>query len=125
MTRSVVILLSALLLPQFASAKRLAPGNVEPVVYGGIRYVAPNNDGRLGYVEAWNVGTNQKPWELTIFTTSYRSNPTKKRRDNKPREGRSAGVHQNIGRPKWQAYRHIRTWNDLSGRCKHENDYAI
>ena len=66
MTRSVVILLSALLLPQFASAKRLAPGNVEPVVYGGIRYVAPNNDGRLGYVEAWNVGTNQKPWELTI-----------------------------------------------------------
>jgi hypothetical protein len=51
MTRSVVILLSALLLPQFASAKRLAPGNVESVVYGGIRYVAPNNDGRLGYVE--------------------------------------------------------------------------
>ena len=69
MTRSVVILLSALLLPQFASAKRLAPGNVEPVVYGGIRYVAPNDDGRLGYVEAWNVGTNQKPWELTIFTS--------------------------------------------------------
>jgi hypothetical protein len=68
MTRSVVMLLSALLLPQFASSKRLAPGNVKPVVYRGIRYVAPNNDGRLGYVEVWNVGTNQKPWELTIFT---------------------------------------------------------
>ncbi len=66
--RFAVILLSALLLPQFAFAKRLAPGNVEPVVYGGIRYVAPNNDGCLDYVEAWNVGTNQKRWELTFFT---------------------------------------------------------
>ena len=67
MLRLVVILLSTLLLPQFGSAKRLAPGRVDPVVYEGIRYVAPNDEGRLDYVEAWNVGTNQKPWELTIF----------------------------------------------------------
>ena len=32
------------------------------------RYVAPNEDGRRGYIEAWNVGTNKKLWELTIFT---------------------------------------------------------
>jgi hypothetical protein len=60
MTRSVVILLLTLLLPQLASAKRLPPVKVEPVIYESVRYVAPNDDGRRGYVEAWNVGTNKK-----------------------------------------------------------------
>ena len=41
---------------------------VDPVIYEGIRYVAPNDDGRRGYIEAWNVGTSKKLWELTIFT---------------------------------------------------------
>jgi hypothetical protein len=41
---------------------------VDPVIYEGIRYVAPNDDGRRGYIEAWKVGTNKKLWELTIFT---------------------------------------------------------
>src|SRR4029077_2017209 len=67
MTRLAVTLLLTLLLPQLASAKRIAPVNVAPVIYEGIRYVAPNDDGRRGYVEAWNVGTNKKVWELTIF----------------------------------------------------------
>jgi hypothetical protein len=58
----------ALLLPQLASAKRIAPVKVDPVIYEGIRYVAPNDDGRRGYIEAWNVGTNKKLWESTIFT---------------------------------------------------------
>ena len=68
MTRLAVILLLALLLPQLTSAKRLPPVKVDPVIYEGIRYVAPNDDGRRGYIEAWNVGTNKKLWELTIFT---------------------------------------------------------
>ncbi len=68
MTRLTAILLSALLWPQWASAKRLAPAKVEPVIYEGIRYVAPNDDGRRGYIEAWNVATNKKLRELTIFT---------------------------------------------------------
>src|SRR5580765_5666408 len=68
MTRLTVILLLALLLPQLTSAKCLPPVNVDPVIYEGIRYVAPNDDGRRGYIEAWNVGTNKKLWELTIFT---------------------------------------------------------
>ena len=57
MTRLPVILLLTLLLPQLASAKRIAPMKVDPVVYEGIRYVAPNDDGRRGYIEAWNLGT--------------------------------------------------------------------
>jgi hypothetical protein len=68
MTRLTVLLLLTLLLAQLASAKRIAPVNVAPVIYEGIRYVAPNDDGRRGYIEAWNVGTNKKLWELTLFT---------------------------------------------------------
>ena len=67
MTRLAGLLLLTLLLPQWASAKRIGPVKVDPVVYDGTRYVAPNNDGRRGYIEAWNVGTNKKLWELTIF----------------------------------------------------------
>jgi hypothetical protein len=55
-------------LPCLATAKRIAPANVEPVVYEGIRYVAPNDNGRRGYIEAWNVQTNKKLWDLTVFT---------------------------------------------------------
>jgi hypothetical protein len=61
-------LLLTLLLAQLASAKRIAPVTVDPVIYEGIRYVAPNDDGRRGYIEAWSVRTNKKLWELTIFT---------------------------------------------------------
>src|SRR4051812_7725675 len=71
-TRSTVIL--ALLLSQFASAKRVAPEKVDPVVYNGVRYVAPNDEGRRAYIEAWDVGTNKKLWELTIFTDSIEPN---------------------------------------------------
>src|SRR5216117_4427853 len=68
MTRSIVILFTVVLMPQLAPAKRAAPAKVEPVIYEGIRYVAPNDDGRRGYIEAWNVGTNKNLWELTLFT---------------------------------------------------------
>jgi len=69
-----VILLLTLLLPQLASAKRIAAVNVAPVISEGVRYVAPNDDGRRGYIEAWNVGTNKKLWELTIFTNGIDPN---------------------------------------------------
>ena len=67
-TRLPIILSLILLLLQLASAKRLAPVKVHPVIYQGIRYVAPNDDGRRGYIEAWNVGTNKRLWEVTLFT---------------------------------------------------------
>jgi hypothetical protein len=74
MTRLVVILLLTLLLTQLASAKRVAPVKVAAVIYEGIRYVAPNDDGRRGYIEAWNIGTNKKRWALTIFTNGIDPN---------------------------------------------------
>lgn len=73
-TRLAGLLLLTLLLQQSASAKRIAPVKVDPVIYEGIRYVAPNDDGRRGYVEAWNVETNKKLWELTIFANAIDPN---------------------------------------------------
>jgi len=68
MTRLPLIFCVLVLLPSVASAKRAAPATVEPAIHEGIQYVAPNNDGRRGYIEAWDVKTNKKLWELTIFT---------------------------------------------------------
>jgi hypothetical protein len=63
----VIFVAVALLLPSLALAKRVAPVKVEPVIYQGVRYIAPNDDGRRAYIEA-HVQTNKKLWDLTIFT---------------------------------------------------------
>ena len=60
MTRLAVINLLTVLLPQLASAKRLPSVKVDPVLYEVSHYVAPNDDGRRGYIEAGGVGTNKK-----------------------------------------------------------------
>ena len=64
----VIFVAVALLLPGLAIAKRVAPAKVEPVVHQGVRYIAPNDDGRRAYIEAWDIQTNKKLWDLTIFT---------------------------------------------------------
>jgi len=64
----LLILFIATLLPCLTFAKRIAPARVKPVIHGGISYVAPNNDGRRAYIEAWDVQTNKKLWDLTVFT---------------------------------------------------------
>ena len=56
------------LLPAVALAKRAAPLPVEPVVYEGVRYLAPNDDGQRAYIQAWDVQTRKQLWELTVFT---------------------------------------------------------
>jgi hypothetical protein len=66
--RFVPMLLAVVLTPHLASANRIAPASVEPIVYEGIRYVAPNDDGRRRYIEAWDIKTNKKLWEMTVFT---------------------------------------------------------
>jgi len=68
MLRLVLVFSAIALLPCLAPAKRAAPPKVEPVVHGGIRYVIPNDDGRRAYIEAWDVPTNKKLWDLTVFT---------------------------------------------------------
>jgi hypothetical protein len=63
-----VMLIALVLAPCLAPGKRTAPEQVAPVVHEGIRYVVPNDDRRRGYIEAWDVQTNKKLWDLTVFT---------------------------------------------------------
>jgi hypothetical protein len=68
-SRFVVISFAmALLLPGLVLAKRAAAAKVEPVIHQGVRFTAPNDDGRRGYIEAWDVQASQKLWDLTVFT---------------------------------------------------------
>lgn len=67
MTRLTLLVCIMMFLPCLADAKRIPPASVAPVVYQGIRYVAPNDDGRRAYIEAWDVRTNKKLWDLTVF----------------------------------------------------------
>src|SRR4029434_10408167 len=67
--RRLTLILSAIaLLPCLAPAKRAAPTKVEPVMHDGICYIAPNDDACRAYVEAWDVQTNKKLWDVTVFT---------------------------------------------------------
>ena len=68
MIRLTLVFSAMALIPCLAPAKRAAPPRVEPVIHDGIRYVAPNDDGRRAYIEAWDGQTNKKLWELTVFT---------------------------------------------------------
>jgi len=68
MSRFLLIFVAAALsLPSLALAKRVAQAEVKPVVFQGVRYIAPNDDGRRAYIEARDVQTNKKLWALTIF----------------------------------------------------------
>ena len=67
MSRFIIIFLTVALLSPLALAKRAAPAKVESIIHQGIRYIAPNDDGRRAYIEAWDIRTNKKLWDLTIF----------------------------------------------------------
>ena len=68
MPRFILMLSLFALVPCLTLAKRAAPPPVEPVVHEGVRYIAPNDDGRRAYIEGWDVHTNKKLWDLTVFT---------------------------------------------------------
>jgi hypothetical protein len=65
-----MLILLAVLVPSIVQAKRKPPPKIEPVVYEGVRYVSPNDDGRRAYVQAWDTRTIKKLWEVTIFRNS-------------------------------------------------------
>src|SRR5436190_4164938 len=61
------LVLLAVFTPAIAHAKRKAPPKVQPLICEGVRYIAPNDDGRRGYVQAWDATTNKMLWEVTVF----------------------------------------------------------
>ena len=48
-------------------AKRAAPKPVTPVVHNGVKFVAPNLDGREGKVEAINDSNGKRLWDVVIY----------------------------------------------------------
>jgi hypothetical protein len=50
-----------------AYIKRTAPPKVEPVVYEGVRFTTPNDNGVRAYVQAWDGKTGRKLWEVRLF----------------------------------------------------------
>jgi outer membrane protein assembly factor BamB len=66
-TVCVVLIAWFLACPLIVSAKRGAPPKVEPVVYEGTKYVAPNDDGRSVCVEAYNAATGKRQWKKEIY----------------------------------------------------------
>lgn len=57
-----------------AWAKRAAPKPVTPVVQNGVKYVAPNESGRQGKVEARNEKTGEKLWDVVVYTVKIDPN---------------------------------------------------
>jgi LPXTG-motif cell wall-anchored protein len=48
-------------------AKRIAAPAVSPVEHDGIHYTAPNQDGRVAYIEARDIQTEKQLWVTPIF----------------------------------------------------------
>ncbi|MGB6475725.1 MAG: hypothetical protein WBF04_16875 [Candidatus Sulfotelmatobacter sp.] len=61
-----VLALTLFMGPLFA--KRAAPPPVSPVLCQGIKYSAPNDNGRVGYVLASDSG-GKKLFQITVFET--------------------------------------------------------
>jgi len=64
---AMLLLLLSLSVVNLAYAKRVQAAKVKPVVHEGVRYTAPNADGRQAVVEAWDVSSGQKLWSVTVF----------------------------------------------------------
>src|SRR5689334_10506356 len=65
-------LLAILTIP--AMAKRMGPKPVAPVEANGVRYVAPNESGREGRVEAQDAKSGEKRWDALIYTVTIDPN---------------------------------------------------
>ena len=69
--RNVVFLatvVATLFSPFAAEAKRMGPAKVEPVVYEGVRYTAPNDDGKRGYIHAEDAKTGKALYDIEVFS---------------------------------------------------------
>ena len=66
--RFVISLLGlSLIIPLWLYAKRAAPRPVSPIVRNGVKYSAPNDNGRIGHVVASDVRTGKMLWDTKVF----------------------------------------------------------
>ncbi len=65
--KNIIIILSLLfLLYPVAWAKRIPPPIVQPVIHDGIQYIAPNDNGRREYIQAFDVETGRLLKEIRV-----------------------------------------------------------
>jgi len=50
-----------------AFAARTAPPVVAPLVHDGVRYEAPNANGRIAWLEAWDEANGRQLWGTAVF----------------------------------------------------------
>jgi hypothetical protein len=75
--RMLLILLALVLTAVIAgeaSAKRAGPKPVVPVVHDGVKYLAPNQNGREGRIEARSEKTGEKLWDVVVYTVKIDPN---------------------------------------------------
>jgi hypothetical protein len=75
MEKPARILTATLLMLAIASpalAKRLPPPVVKPVIAQGIKYIAPNDQGTIGHVQAFDLKTKKKIWDKVIYRVKLR-----------------------------------------------------
>lgn len=65
---TVLAALTPFLFFSSVEAKRAGAPKVEPLVYKGVKFIAPNTPQRMGYVEAWDTVTNTKVWEKKVYS---------------------------------------------------------
>ena len=63
------LVLLQLVAPSFTLAKRIPQAAVDPVVFEGVKYVAPNEVGFRAYVQARHPKTDELIWQVTVFST--------------------------------------------------------
>jgi len=59
--------ISTALVSLAVAAKWTPPPNVPPVTYEGIVYKAPNDNGRVAHIEAYDASTGKRLWKKTVF----------------------------------------------------------
>ncbi len=63
--------------PAESFAKRLPPKPVEPFIHDGVKYIAPHFDLSFerdqigGFVEAWDIQSGTKLWDLKVYRVEY------------------------------------------------------
>jgi len=64
--KTLILLFLLLASTSLVSAKRMPAPEVR-ISYDGIEYVAPNTPDKMGYIEAYDVGSGEK-WEKKVYS---------------------------------------------------------
>lgn len=72
MNRFLPVFLLFLIAFASAHAKRSGPAKVEPIIHEGVRYEAPNENGRRAIIRASDAKTGKQLWEKEIFTVTIK-----------------------------------------------------